>query len=107
MERLRETRKQLGYTMKFIAQKVGVTESAISQYETGKRQPDFLTVSRLADFLGVSVDYLLGRDDSETETQEDQSSDRIKQFMHEAKDLSEHEIELVRMFMAQVKKNRK
>ena len=104
MDRLRETRKKMGYTMKYIAQQVGVTESAISQYENGRRQPDLETASKIADLLFVSVDYLLGRDSDED--QPDQVSDRMKQFMADAKDLNDGEIELARMFIKQIKKNR-
>ena len=33
-------------------------------WETEKRQPDIATLCKLADFFGVSVDYLLGREDN-------------------------------------------
>lgn len=59
--RLREARKRLGYTMKELGQKVGITEGAVSNYETGKRQPDLAMLIKLADTLEVSTDYLLGR----------------------------------------------
>lgn len=39
MERLRTLRKQKGITMKQLGAVVGVSESAISLYETGNRQP--------------------------------------------------------------------
>ena len=104
MDRLRETRKKMGYTMKYIAQQVGVTESAISQYENGRRQPDLETASKIADLLFVSVDYLLGRDSDEEQT--DQVSDRMKRFLHEVQDMDDSEIELVSMFLEQVKKRR-
>ena len=104
MDRLRETRKKMGYTMKYIAQQVGVTESAISQYENGRRQPDLETASKIADLLFVSVDYLLGRDSDEEQL--DQVSDRMKRFLHEVQDMDDSEIELVSMFLEQVKKRR-
>lgn len=107
MERMREARKKMGYTMKFIAEKVGVSESAISQYETGKRQPDFETASKIADLLFVSVDYLLGREsDPADPTTSPAVSDRMKQLIQETDDLSDSEFELVRMFLKQMKKNR-
>ncbi len=46
--------------MKELGKKIGVSESAISQYETRKRQPDNETLIKIADVLGVSSDYLLG-----------------------------------------------
>lgn len=64
MERLRECRKRMHLTMKELGAMVGVTEAAISHYELGKRQPDYNLAVKLSDCLGVTVDYLLGRDDA-------------------------------------------
>ena len=58
--RIRELRKAQGLTMKELGTVVGLAESTISQYETGKRQPDNETLLRLGEFFGVSVDFLLG-----------------------------------------------
>lgn len=35
----------------------------MSQYETGKRQPDYKTLLKVAEYFGVTTDYLLGRTD--------------------------------------------
>lgn len=56
---LRELRKKSGFTMKELGAEIGVAESTISQYETGKRQPDYETLLKLAEFFGVSTDTLL------------------------------------------------
>ena len=61
--RLRELRKANKLTMKNLGEMVGVTESAISQYETGKRSPDYETILKFAEIFGCSLDYILGRDD--------------------------------------------
>ena len=60
--RFREARLQAGLTTVQLAQKMGLTQAAISQWESGKKVPGIETVSRLADLYGVTVDYLLGRD---------------------------------------------
>lgn len=46
--------------MKQLGEVVDLAESTISQYETGKRQPDNETLLRLGEFFGVTVGYLLG-----------------------------------------------
>lgn len=66
--RIREIRKRCGLTMKELGDRVGVGESTISQYETGKRQPDYEILLRIADYFGVSVDYLLGKEKTPAET---------------------------------------
>lgn len=59
MQMLRTIRKAKGLTMKELGEKVGVSESAISQYETGKREADFGTIMRLSKFFNTSIDDLL------------------------------------------------
>ena len=62
MDKMRIRRRALGLTMKDLAACVGVSEAAISHYETGRREPDPDMLGRIANALGVTVDYLLGRD---------------------------------------------
>lgn len=56
---LRELRKAKGMTMKKLGDIIGVAESTISQYETGKREPDFETLLKFGEIFTVSTDYLL------------------------------------------------
>lgn len=64
MLKIKEIRKQKGITAKQIAEHVRVAESTMSLYENGKREPDYKTLSKIADFLGVSVDCILGKADT-------------------------------------------
>lgn len=61
MLRLEELRKQLGLSQNELAEKLNMTQQRISAYEKGKREPDINTITQLADFFGVSTDYLLGK----------------------------------------------
>ena len=54
-----ELRKQKGYTQKELADKLIVTDKAISRWETGKGLPDTSLLKNLSDILGVSVGELL------------------------------------------------
>ena len=63
MNRLRELRRAKGLTLKEVGSLVGVAESTMSLYESGKRQPDYKMLQTLAEFFGVSTDYLLGCSD--------------------------------------------
>lgn len=47
-------------TMKQVADGVGITESAVSRYESGKREPNATIICYFSKFYGVSADYLLG-----------------------------------------------
>lgn len=51
-----------GMTQKDIATAIGLSQQRFNFYVTGKREPDTDTLCTLADYFGVTVDYLLGRD---------------------------------------------
>ncbi len=61
---LTSLRKQEGLSQKELADKTGLTRSAIGMYETGKREPDFETLEIFADFFNVNMDTLLGKAES-------------------------------------------
>ena len=61
MVKIRELRKQKGFTQQQLADIVGVSNVSLSNYERGVQAPDIEILSRLADALGVSVDTLIGR----------------------------------------------
>ncbi len=60
---LKSIREKKGVSQFEIAKYLGVVRSTICQYENGKRKPDPETLIKLANFFGVSTDYLLGRSD--------------------------------------------
>ncbi|MBQ9038935.1 MAG: helix-turn-helix transcriptional regulator [Clostridia bacterium] len=67
MENIRVLRKQSGLTMKQLGIELGMAESTVSLYETGKRSPDIQSLIRIADFFDVSLDYLCGRESDNSE----------------------------------------
>ena len=60
-ENIRNLRIDNGYTQKEIAQQLGISQNTYSQYEVGVLNYPVDALMILADFYGVSVDYLLGR----------------------------------------------
>lgn len=58
---LRKLREEKHLSQKDIAEYLGITRQAVAAYELAKREPDYNTLRKLADFFSVSVDYLLGR----------------------------------------------
>lgn len=59
-ETLKQLRKRKRLNQKQFADKVFVSPSAISQYETGRTMPSRETLERIAKFFDVSTDYLFG-----------------------------------------------
>ena len=63
MLRLKELRKQQNVNQKSLAIKLDISQTTISTYETGVRNPDIKTLINLANFFNVSIDYLVGLSD--------------------------------------------
>ena len=57
--RLKSNKKQMD-----VADCLGVLPRTIRFYESGEREPTIENINKLADFFGVSTDYLLGRSDN-------------------------------------------
>ena len=70
MRMLKELRKKCGLTQTELGNKIGVTKSSISQYESGYHEPDLETVKHIADVLGVSLDVLMDRKPLEEDKEE-------------------------------------
>ncbi len=60
-ERLARLRQEKGLSQAELARLLNLGQSTIAMYERNKRFPDHQILERLADFFGVSTDYLLGR----------------------------------------------
>ena len=60
-ERLRELRIAKDLTQAQVADGINCTPAAYNRYETGERQPPIDALTKLADYFGVSLDYLVGR----------------------------------------------
>ena len=60
-KRLKELRKEHGYTIEQFADMVGISKSTLGYYENDKRMPDIEILARIANVLNVSADNLIGR----------------------------------------------
>lgn len=66
MKRLAELRKSRNLSQKELARELNSTQNTLSNWETGKREPDFETISTLANYFHVTTDYLIGNSDVRT-----------------------------------------
>ena len=62
--RLKELRVKRKISQLKLAMDLGMNQNSISHYENETRQADYDTLIKLADYFGVSIDYLLGRTDN-------------------------------------------
>lgn len=58
---LRAILKEKGITITALSNALGISRQAVSQYADGTGQPNADKLTRIADFFGVSTDWLLGR----------------------------------------------
>ena len=68
---IKDIRLRKGLTQADVAAALGVSSVVYSRYETGKRQPSIDMLIQMADIFGVTVDFLLGRQDIEDSTLSD------------------------------------
>jgi transcriptional regulator with XRE-family HTH domain len=59
-------RKRMKVTQEEVAGQIGISRAALSHYETGRREPDYDTLQRFANYFNVSVDCLMGRNEDQT-----------------------------------------
>ena len=62
-ERIRELRLKNGFTQQEMADAIMITMRQYQNYEGGQAKPTIDGLLKIADFLQVSTDFLLGRDD--------------------------------------------
>ena len=88
-ERLRALRMQTRLTQQAVADHLQIHRTAYTKYETGVVTPDHQGLVSLAALYGVTVDYLLGREDGEI-TVTDTNGEKMR--------LSLQEQQLLQMF---------
>ncbi len=60
MNRIRDLREDLDLRQIDVSNATGIDQKTLSNYETGKTNPDSFAIIALANFFGVTTDYLLG-----------------------------------------------
>lgn len=80
-EKLKKLRSSTNLTQSQFAKKIDVARTTYAMYEQGNREPDYETLCRIADYYGVSIDFLLGRTDS-MKQQKDSADKTFEQFVN-------------------------
>ena len=75
MNRLKSLREDRGMTMKECAMRLKMPYTTYVNYEKGAREPNSETLIQIANFFGVSVDFLVGRDTKQSLSCENSSSE--------------------------------
>jgi transcriptional regulator with XRE-family HTH domain len=106
-KKLKELREKKGISQAALAKELNVWQSTIGNWESGTREPNFEMSQRIADFFGVTIDYLLGR----TITQDKQTDITIDDFTYamqnESRSLTEKDKALLLSMARQLGEARK
>lgn len=69
--RIRDLREDMDLRQIDVAEATGIDQKTLSNYETGKTNPDSLSIIKLAEFFQVTTDYLLGYSKSNIKSSKD------------------------------------
>lgn len=81
LENLKLLRSAAGISQKALAEAIGVSQQSINKYENHNIEPDIATLSRIADYFHVSIDYLVGRTDCPRLTSFSEGEGRLEEDM--------------------------
>ena len=76
--------KDFGVTRYQVSKATGVPQSSLSDWSKGKSKPKYENMKKLADYFGVSVDYLLGNS-NEKEKPAATEDDELNEYLEELK----------------------
>ena len=85
MNRIRDLREDRDLKQSELAEAIGIGQRSLSNYETGKTNPDSEVILLLADYFGVSCDYLLGRTKAVGDTRIIGELERVEQMIQKIK----------------------
>lgn len=113
IDRINAELTRQGKTGADLSRALGLSNSIYSQWNTGKVKPSKKNLGRIANYLGVSVDYLLGNEETPTpEGEREITFDDFTYAMYdEAKDLPPEKkqmlLEMARFMKADLEKDKK
>ena len=84
-QRLKQLREKKGLSQAGMARYFRVAQSTVGNWESGIREPDLDTITHIADFFEVSVDYLLGKTADPTPSpplSEDDEVWQLREILH-------------------------
>lgn len=84
---------------------IGVTDSTFGNWKKGLNQSYLKYLHAIADFLGVSVEYLKGETDKK-EKPLSENEERLKELYNLTADLTDSDIDVLKAFVAGLKANR-
>ena len=95
-----------GVTPYQVSKATGVAQSSLSDWKNGKSKPKFDTMKKIADYFGVTVDYLLGEEKDSTEKPDITYNDFTYAMYNHSGDLTDEEKKMLLEMAEFMKKKR-
>lgn len=101
-QRIAAVRKELKLSQEKFGELANVSQRTVAFWESGERTPSYPVLCDLADRLGISIDYLLGRSDSPKIKKEPAATDSelADDIISRIRDLSDPELDQVAAFLS-------
>ena len=105
-DRIKQKRKELGFTQAELGEKLNITDRAVSKWEQGEGDPNLSIIPDIAKALGVSLDYLLlGKEEEPAITLDDMEAEKRLSLLikkDDAKNFKKYEYQNRRMFLVEL-----
>jgi transcriptional regulator with XRE-family HTH domain len=95
-ERLKSAREMRKLTQNELGQRANLPATSIAHFEAGSRKPSFDNLRKLAVALGITIDYLLGREVESSVVEDTTNGDTL---FRDIKKLSAQDLELAKQFL--------
>lgn len=101
-QRIAAVRKEMKLSQEKFGELANVSQRTIAFWESGERTPSYPVLCDLADKLGISIDYLLGRSDAPKIKKEPAaaSDEHLNDIISRIQDLSDPELDQVAAFLS-------
>ena len=98
-QNIAEIRKLRDITQQELAEKVGVSQSYVARWETGRSQPRPKALEKIADALSVSVEELLVGGKPQLESALNLKDEELVELLRELQHLSDDELQALKTVM--------
>lgn len=90
-----------------MVESIGIKKTAASNWKARKTKPTAYNLQKIAEYFGVTVEYLKGEEEQAKKEPLSENEERLKELYNLTADLSDAEITALNAFVAGLKANRK
>ena len=101
--RLKSLREEKGISQYQLADSLNLSRGLISNYEQGRREPDYNTLILIADYYEVSIDYLLGITDVKKRLLDNREQNKYYEIIRDIYHLSTQSIIELKQYLKLLK----